>query len=149
MLNNEYGPVAKLGKLVSASVIGIIAVDGLVVFGAGTSTWWRHQMETFSALLASCAWNSPVPGEFHTQRPVTRSFDVFFDLRPNKRLSKQWWGWWFETPSCPLWRHCNIPVEEKATHHWAQLNKKLFCFLRGFFDGKIGYRPRMGRVACA
>ena len=47
------------------------------------------------------------PGEFPTQRPVTRSFDVFFDLRLNKRLSKQWWGWWFETLSCPLWRHCN------------------------------------------
>ena len=69
--------------------------------------WWRHQMETFSALLAICAGNSPVPGEFPTQRPVTRSFDVFFDLRPKKRLSKQWWGWWFETPSCPLWCHCN------------------------------------------
>ena len=33
------------------------------------------------------------PGEFPTQRPVTRSFDVFFDLRLNKRLSKQPWGW--------------------------------------------------------
>ena len=43
-----------------------------------------------------------------TQRPVTRSFDVYFDLRPNKRLSKQWWGWWFETQSCPLWRHRNV-----------------------------------------
>ena len=42
-----------------------------------------------------------------TQRPVTRSFDVYFDLRPNKRLSKQSWGWWFETPLCPLWRHRN------------------------------------------
>ena len=41
------------------------------------------------------------------QRPVMRSFDVFFDLHLNKGLSKQWWGWWFETPSCPLWRHCN------------------------------------------
>ena len=39
--------------------------------------------------------------------PVTRSFDIFFDLRLNKRLSKQSWGWWFETPSCSLWRHCN------------------------------------------
>ena len=37
------------------------------------------------------------PGEFPAQRPVTRSFDVFFDLRQNKRLSKQPWGWWFET----------------------------------------------------
>ena len=40
------------------------------------------------------------------QRPVTRSFDVFFDLRPNKWLSKHWWGWWFEM-SRPLWCHCN------------------------------------------
>ena len=47
-------------------------------------------------------------GEFPTQRPVTRSFDVFFDLRLNKRLSKQPWGWWFETPSWSLWRHCNV-----------------------------------------
>ena len=70
-------------------------------------TWWRHQMETFFALLALCAGNSLVPGEFPAQRPVTRSFDVFFDLCPNKRLSKQWWGWWFETPLCPLWRHYN------------------------------------------
>ena len=65
-------------------------------------------METLSALLAICAGNSPVPGEFPAQRPVTRSFDVFFDPRPNQRLSKQWRGWWFETPSCPLWRHCNV-----------------------------------------
>ena len=47
------------------------------------------------------------PGEFPAQRPVTRSFDVFFDLRLNKRLSKQSWGWWFESPSWSLWRHCN------------------------------------------
>ena len=59
------------------------------------STWWRHQMETFSALLAICAGNSPVPDEF----PTT--------LRLNKRLSKQWWCWWFETLSRPLWRHRN------------------------------------------
>ena len=64
-------------------------------------------METFSALLAICAGNSPVPGEFPAQRPVTRSFDVFFDLRLNKRLSKPSWGWRFETPSHSLWRHRN------------------------------------------
>ena len=46
-------------------------------------SWWRHQMEPFSALLAICAGNSPVTGEFPTQRPVTRSCDVFFDLRLN------------------------------------------------------------------
>ena len=47
------------------------------------------------------------PGEFPAQRPVTRSFDVFCDLCWNKRLSKQSWGWWFETQSGPLWRHRN------------------------------------------
>ena len=49
---------------------------GLVKNG---NTWWRHQMETFSAFI--CAGNSPVTGEFPTQRPVTRSFDIFFHLR--------------------------------------------------------------------
>ena len=41
-----------------------------------TVAWWRHQIETFSALLALCAGNSPVNGEFPAERPVTRSFDV-------------------------------------------------------------------------
>ena len=49
-------------------------------------SWWRHEMETFSALLALCAGNSPVTGEFPSQRPVTRSFNAFFDLCLNKRL---------------------------------------------------------------
>ena len=62
--------------------------------------WWRHQMETFSALLALCAGNSPVTGEFPEQRPVTRSFDVFFDPRRNKRMNKPSRRRWFETPSC-------------------------------------------------
>ena len=79
-------------------------------------TWWRHQMETFSALLAICAGNSPVPGEFPTQRPVTRSFDVYSDLRPNKRLSKQSLGRWFETLSPPLWRHRNVIDKFDSTH---------------------------------
>ena len=60
-------------------------------------------METISALLDIFAGNSPAPA----QRPVTRSFDVFFDMRLNKRLIKQWWGWWFETLSPPLWRLYN------------------------------------------
>ena len=70
-------------------------------------SWWRHQRETFSALLAYCAGNSPVPVNSPHNRPVTRSFDVIFDLRPNKRLSKQPWSWWFETSSWSLWRQCN------------------------------------------
>ena len=67
--------------------------------------------ETFPALLAICVGNSPVTGEFPAQRPMTRSSDVFFDLRLNKQLRKQWWSWWFDTPSIPLWRHCNAPIQ--------------------------------------
>ena len=63
-------------------------------------SWWRHQMETFSAF---CVRNSPVTGEFLAQRPVTRS--LF------ERLNKQSWGWWFETSSRSLWRHCNDFVQ--------------------------------------
>ena len=46
-------------------------------------------------------------GIHRSQRPVTRSFDIFFDLLPNNRWTKQSWGWWFETPSRSFWRHCN------------------------------------------
>ena len=81
-------------------------------------SWWRHQMETSSVLLAICAGNSPVPGEYPAQRPVTRSFDVFFDLRPNKLLSKQSWGWWSETPSRSLWRHRNDPTHSALYNNW-------------------------------
>ena len=83
------------------------AVNGLSPWSAIDHAWWLHQIETFSALLAICAGNSSVIGEFPAQRPVVRSFDVSFDLLPNKWVSKQWWGWWFETPSCLLWRQCN------------------------------------------
>ena len=72
-------------------------------------------METFFALLAFCAGNSPINGEFLVQRPVTRSFDVFFDLHLNKRLSKQPKRWWFETPLRPLWRNCNVFVSSRMT----------------------------------
>ena len=68
-----------------------------------TSSNWN-----MSALLAIYAGNPPVIGEFPSQRPVTRSFDVFWDLRLNKRLSKRSWGWWYETPSRSLWRNSNV-----------------------------------------
>ena len=50
-------------------------------WGVKMHPWWCHQMETFFALLAICAGNSPVTSEFPAQRPVMRSFDVFIDLR--------------------------------------------------------------------
>ena len=67
------------------------------------NTWWRHQMETFSALLAFSARNSSVTDEFPAQWPVTRS--LYLPL--NKRLIKQPRRRWFETPSRTLLRHCN------------------------------------------
>ena len=85
----------------------VILVSYWYVYVVSKWTWWRHQMETFSTLLALCAGNIPVTGEFPTRWPVTWSFDVLFHLRLNKRLSKQSWGWWVETPSRSLWRHCN------------------------------------------
>ena len=85
----------------------ILMAPGSLCWASSASPWWRRQMETFSALLAVFAGNSPAPGEFPALRPVTRAFHVFFDLRLNKPLSKQSWGWWFETLSRSLWRHCN------------------------------------------
>ena len=69
--------------------------------------WWRHQMEAFSALLALCEGNSPVTGAFPSQRPMTRNFDVFFDLHLDNKLNKQSRCRWFEMPSRSLSRHCN------------------------------------------
>ena len=108
--------------------------------GCQASSWWRHQMETFSALLAICAGNSPVPGEFPAQRPAARSFDVSFDLRPHKRLSKQWWGWWYETLSCPLWRHGDVVRGWTPALLWANIQ---YCM--GLLKTNVHYcclRPR-------
>ena len=88
-------------------------------------SWWRHQVETFFALLALCARNSPVTGEFPAQRPVTRGFDVFFDLCLKKRLSIQSWGSSFETLSRPLWRHSNVYILTACGARVFQLNEKV------------------------
>ena len=101
-----------LTLLSHSDTIGINWCQIWIPISNRTMPWWRHQMTTFSALLAICAGNSPVPGDFPTQRPVTRICDVFFDLRLNKRLSKQSWGWWFETLSRPLWRQCNANTKD-------------------------------------
>ena len=90
-------------------------------------------METFSALLALCVGNSPVTGEFPAQRPMTRSFGVFFDLRLNKQLKKQSWGWWFETPSRSLCSHCNEENNSHAIHQHVLFTTKhvhIYMFLR-------------------
>ena len=75
-------------------------------------------METFSALLAICAGNSPGSGEFPAQRPVTRSFDVFFDLRLNKR-------WVNNREAGDLRRYCA---------HYDVTVMHTMCFLRSEFE---------------
>ena len=91
-------------------LVGSLLITNLLNFSSMFSgyqwfwTWWRHQMETFNALLALCAGYSPVTGEFSAQRPVTRNFDVFIEQRLNKPLRKQSRCRWFETPSRSLWR---------------------------------------------
>ena len=105
---------------------------------------WHHGNSRFPLHDGVIKWNHFPPswpfvtGESPAQRPVTRSFDVLYDLYLNKRLSKQSWGWWFETPSRPLWRHRNgywIPVHTQiptgmlalrltsGTSHWHGIYK--------------------------
>ena len=95
-------------------------------------------METFSALLALCAGNSPVTGELPPQRPVTWSFDVFFE---NKRMSKQSRLRWFVTFSCLLWRHSNaqpwyswvLVTQGKHFNHLCQRNDRKYNCMLMFF----------------
>ena len=72
------------------------------------NTWWHDDVIKWK--------HFPHYWPFVRGRPVTQSFDVFFDLRLNKRLRKQLWGWWFETVSHSAWRHCNDITKNKALH---------------------------------
>ena len=94
------------------------------------SPWWRHRKELCSALMPFCAGNSSVTGEFPAQRSVTRSCDVFFDLRLDQQLSKQWRRRWFDTPSRSLWRHCYGQVRKFMIPHEVSSAAKLL--LRSF-----------------
>ena len=99
-----YVSLAKFGWHTHARWMRIFGSDWYRYYlQSKCNPWWRHQIETFSALLAICAGNSPA-----TQRPVTWSFDVSFDLRLYKRLSTKSKSWWFETPSHPFWHQCNV-----------------------------------------
>ena len=83
-------------------------------------SWWRHQMGTFSASLVLCAGNSPVTGEF----PASDA-ELWC-----KRLSKQSWGWWFETPSHSLWRHCNVVEYSPISCYWGD------CDISGYRESQ-------------
>ena len=121
-------------------VVAIVLVVADVVLYSSTSlfsnliqhrsviinTWWawlifllHHYMYVimmssngFIFRVTGSLWGE-FTGGFPSQRPVTRSFDVFFDLRMNIWMSAQSRRWWFETSSRSLWRHCNVWV-----HTW-------------------------------
>ena len=90
------------------------------------NAWWRHQMETFFALLALCAGNSPVPVNSPHKGQWRRALMFLFDLLLNKRLSKQPWGWWFETPPWLLWRQCNGDPWANA---WDVIDERRFTYV--------------------
>ena len=72
--------------------------------------------------LVSWHWLRVIAWSLTHERPVTRSFDVFFHQRLNKQLSKHSRGWWFQTPLCSLWRHCNGVINTTlANHRWVHL----------------------------
>ena len=101
-------------EVVILTTFGVAINENFIKMTAFPFQWkWRVSKNSSEFVMMTSSngnffrANSPVTGEFPAQRPVTRSFDVSFDLRLNKRLSKQSWGWWFETPLRSLWRHCN------------------------------------------
>ena len=126
-----YCDVATLSALLPflSPVVPRTKADEAVLRRSLWNTRWRHQVETFSALLALCAGNSPVTGEFPLQRPVTQRFDVFFDLCLNKRMSKQSLSWWFETPSRSLWRQGNEPEQTTEQTLESQVNWDNLVFI--------------------
>ena len=96
------------------------------------------------ALLALCMGNSPVTGEFPSQRPVTRSFE----LRLNEGLSKQSRRRWFKTPSRSLWRHCNVAVVFK----WLKADIFPIIYLDTLYSERLihyfGYVLLSGGYSC-
>ena len=111
--------------------------------------------------MALCAGNLSVTGEFPSHRPVTQSFDVFFDLRLNKGLSKQLWGWWFETLSRSLRCHCNVmaikyqPIYRQSNcidwprniYEICTANVKISLFISQILHGLTLYIPATSTVA--
>ena len=98
---------------------------------------WRHQVETFSALLALCHGNPPVTDGFPSQGPMRRSVDVFFDLCLNKRLNKQSRHRWYETPS----HHYDVTVIRifhwRNTFLWSYIASALYNIPRDQNHNKL------------
>ena len=94
--------ISLVNKLILISVNGILQSFTYKFLSCYLNNRWPL------CFMKTSSNGSMVTGWFPSQRPVTRSFDAIFDLRLNKRLTKQSRRWWFETQSCSLWRHCNV-----------------------------------------
>ena len=90
----------------------------VTTFATAQEGWAHDAVIKWKHFPRYCPLCGEFTGEFPSQKPVTRSFDMFFDLRLNKRLSNQRSGWWFETPLCSLWRHCNRISEKFNDFLW-------------------------------
>ena len=106
---SNYIPHGSTGVITYPCPYYLIGVSkrGPWIFLQISQPWRRYRMETLSSLLALCAGKSPAIGKFASQRPVTWSFGVFFDLRLNQWLSKQLRCRWLETSSRSLWGYFN------------------------------------------
>ena len=90
MLNSVSITLSCIERNNSIAISSISCIEMLEHFSRQFGMWWHHQMETFSKLLDLCAGNSLVTSEFPPQRPLTQSFDVFFDMCLNKRRVNIW-----------------------------------------------------------
>ena len=107
---------------------------------------YRAYVRQGNIMMTSSNWNifrvtGHLCGEFTGPRwiPLTKTSDAelwcFFDLRLNKRISKQSWGWWFETQARPLWRHCNDNWNDHECpiiYWWVSLLKWYTRNIQGF-----------------
>ena len=113
--------------VVSCCINAIACIIAISWIGDYAIPWWRHQMKAFSASLALCEGIPPFTSGIPSHMPVTRSFDVFFDLRLNKRLNKQSRRRWAETPSRSSWCDCH------AITHWGP-DKMAAIFVNEIFE---------------
>ena len=113
----------------------------LFQIGIISISWWKH-FPRYWPFFGGIHWS---------QRPVTRSFDVFFDLGLNKRLSKKARRRWFETPLRSSWRHLNVEllsshVEQGPYYvHWTKhiFPTLITKFWAVYFQAAIHFRTRL------
>ena len=96
----------------------------VTTFATARERWAHDDVIKWKHFPRYCPLCGEFTGKFPSQKPVTRSFDMFFDLRLNKRLSNQRSGWSFETPLCSLWRHCNR-ISEKFNDFFVNIGPTL------------------------